>query len=88
MIARLSANAALALLVLLTVGAFIAFEFGRGSLFAGIAVFVIALAKVQVIVADFMHLRWSHRPFRQVITAWSTIVLAILCGGLLLLPWI
>ncbi|MCB2050353.1 MAG: cytochrome C oxidase subunit IV family protein [Novosphingobium sp.] len=84
---RLSSTGAMLLLVMLTLGAFVAFEFEGASLVAGLSIFVIALAKVQLIIEQFMHLRWSHRPFRQVLYFWSTIVLAVLCGGLFLIPW-
>ncbi|MEZ5689633.1 MAG: hypothetical protein R3E21_12755 [Caenibius sp.] len=47
---RLSSTGAMLLLVMLTLGAFVAFEFEGASLVAGLSIFVIALAKVQLII--------------------------------------
>lgn len=87
MTGRLSSTGAMLLLVALTIGAFVAFEFEGASLGAGLAILIIALGKVHIIIQHFMHLSWSHRPFRQVLYVWCAIVLAVVCGGLFLIPW-
>ena len=87
MSARLSANAALIALIALSFVSFAGFEYDSNSLIAGAALFVLALIKVNLVFGSFMHLEWGHRPFRQVLLGWTALVLVILCGGLLLLPW-
>ena len=87
MTGRLTANGALAILIVLSLAALAAFEFGAASLVTGIGLFLIALVKVNLIITHFMHLRWRHLPFRQVLLGWSLLVLLVLCGGLLLMPW-
>ena len=72
---------------MLTFASYLAFEFQSATLAAGLGLFALAMVKVDLLIGNFMHLRWPHRPFRQVLLGWWLVVLLILAGGVSLLPW-
>lgn len=78
----ISSNRTFAVLLVLSLASFAAFEVASGALLAWVAMFALAAIKVQLIVSGFMHLRWHHRPFRQLLLLWSLAVFVILAGSL------
>ena len=84
-----SRESSLALLALLaiTLAGFASAETVPTSLVAGIGAMGAWLIKVEIVLTRFMHLRWSHTPFRQVLMVWLLVVAAILLGGLWALQW-
>ncbi|MFW2829423.1 cytochrome C oxidase subunit IV family protein [Sphingomonas sp. ID0503] len=74
-------------LVVLTLGSFAMGETHSATLFAGLAIVVAAMVKVNLVISEFMHLRWPHRPFRQFTLLWTGVIAAILFTGLTVLPW-
>ena len=85
--ARITGTHALLLLMFLTLGTFAAFELQSATRDLGLAMFVIGMIKVQVIISYFMHLSWSHKPYRQVLHVWCFIVLLFFVVGVISLPW-
>jgi hypothetical protein len=84
---HLSANTTLVLLALLSIGSVALVEHETASLIAALAAIAIALTKVNLVIGNFMHLHWQHRPWRQVLTGWLIVVAIIFAAGLILLPW-
>lgn len=67
------------------VGASLAgFGLGEGALSARIAAslaIVLAAGKIHLVFGQYMELRWSHQPLRQMLGAWLAVVVVILLGG-------
>jgi Prokaryotic Cytochrome C oxidase subunit IV len=78
---------ALLALLAITLAGFTSAEAVPLSLVASAGALAAGLVKVDIVVTRFMHLRWRHAPFRQVLLAWLLLVAAILLGGLSALPW-
>lgn len=83
---RASTVALLALLTI-TLAGFASAETVPTSLVAGFGAMGAGLMKVEIVLSRFMHLRWHHAPFRQVLMVWQLVVAAILLGGLSALQW-
>ena len=60
------------------------FALGEGGLPGRIAAsvaIVLAAGKIHLVFGQYMELRWSHRPLRQMLGAWLAVVTVILLGG-------
>jgi hypothetical protein len=56
---------------------------GHGSArIAATAAIVLAALKINLVFAQYMDLRWHHRPLRLILAIWLAAVTAILMGGL------
>lgn len=87
MTARHDSTIALVALVAITLAGFASAEAAPPSLVAAFGAMGAGLVKVNIVISRFMHLRWRHSPFRQVLLAWLAVVAAIMLGGLWMLPW-
>lgn len=70
------------LLLLLSFASLVAFETTRGGAMVGSMLVGLAALKAQLVVSGFMHLRWTHRPYRQLLVAWSVVVFLVLASGI------
>ena len=46
------------------------------------AAILIAAAKIDLIIGQYMELRWSHRPLRLLLACWLAVVTLILLAGI------
>mgnify|MGYP000980433572 CR=1 FL=1 len=44
-------------------------------------VLLIAAFKVNLLIGNFMELRWVHQPWRTVISIWLAVVVTLILGG-------
>lgn len=86
MTGRFSSTATMLALAGLSAGSVLLVEEKAASLAVSLAAIGIALVKAVLILNRFMHLRWRHRPFAQVLSVWLVAVAAILGIGLAVLP--
>lgn len=70
-----------ALLVLVTLASWFVTEETHAVRLGATAVILIAAFKINLVIANFMEVRWQPRPWRIVLTAWIMLVLAIILGS-------
>lgn len=70
-----------AVLALATLAGFILAEGAVGARIAATAAILLAAFKINLVVEQYMDLRWSHRPLRLLMALWLAAVTTILLIG-------